>query len=299
MLRIHPASDGHFDMQGNGGETPDVDCDVVVYGGDGMAPATEEIPEIRKRYPGKTIIAIAGNHSFYSDHRRPELKTTWEYQREHAPTIAALHDVIWLDNGSVVIDDVRFLGCTLWTDFMSRASHVSFNDAARGALRMNDYRLIKTGRGRSGDTLKPRDTINDHKRSVKWLQEQLATEFDGETVVVTHHAPSEKSLMASRPYYDLDWCYASNCEWLMHPYDADNNPHNLAPTHVPPVLWQHGHVHSQHDYVVGDTRVLCNSRGYPAGHHYTWRDGGPRENPNFDDQLVVKIGRDLNLRPGM
>ena len=35
-------------------------------------------------------------------------------------------------------------------------------------------------------------------------------------------------------------------------------------------LWLHGHLHCQFDYKVGETRVICNSRGHarkgePAG----------------------------------
>jgi hypothetical protein len=281
MIRIHPVSDMHVDMKHNEWDNPAVDAGVIVCAGDGMAPATLAIADVRRRWPDQQIIYVPGNHDFYSDHRSPDTRTTWEWQRENAPKVAKLHDVIWLDNASVTIDDTIFHGCTLWTDFMARPRGLDFNDAVRAALKMNDYRLIKVGRGRSGDTFKPRDSINDHKASVKWLTAQLATPFAGETVVVTHHAPSVKSLQAGVPIHDLDWCYASAA--LEHLMVGDNAP----------ALWLHGHVHHNHDYRIGDTRVVCNPRGYPDGHPYTWRPGGPRENPDFDDQLVIEVGRDL------
>jgi Icc-related predicted phosphoesterase len=118
----------------------------------------------------------------------------------------------------------------------------------------------------------------DHKNSVRWLTEQLATPFDGETVVVTHHAPSPKSLVAGKPYLDLDWYYASDAEHLMH---GDNAP----------VLWIHGHIHRNQDYVVGNTRVVCNPRGYPL----STLKNAPRENPDFIEDLVIEVGRDLTL----
>jgi hypothetical protein len=303
MSRIHPASDGHYDMKGNNGETADVDCDAVVYAGDGMAPATLAIPEIRRRFGDKQIIYVMGNHDFYSDHRSPDTKTTWEWQRDNAPKIAALHDVHLLDggysNGVVEIDGVRYCGGTAWTDFQSYPrGRYMYADMMRMSRQMNDYRLIKTGRGRSKDVFEPKDSIADHKRFISWLTKELAKPFDGETVLVTHHALSEKSLMAGVALRDLDWCYASNAEFLFHRYDAETNP-NVLPDHVPPVLAIHGHVHSNHDYTVGETRVLCNPRGYPDGHPYTWRVGGPRENPAFDDQLVIEVGHELTLMPGM
>lgn len=29
-------------------------------------------------------------------------------------------------------------------------------------------------------------------------------------------------------------------------------------------LWVHGHMHNASDYVIGDTRVVCNPKGYPG-----------------------------------
>ena len=46
-----------------------------------------------------------------------------------------------------------------------------------------------------------------------------------------------------------------------------------------PALWLHGHVHSSFDYMIGDTRVVCNPRGYV----------GNEVNPNFDPELVVEV----------
>jgi hypothetical protein len=50
-----------------------------------------------------------------------------------------------------------------------------------------------------------------------------------------------------------------------------------------PALWLHGHTHGSFDYQVGNTRVLCNARGYAKN--------GINENPDFDDSLVI----DLNI----
>jgi hypothetical protein len=302
-MLIHPESDGHYDIKHNDAAIIEVDCAVVVYAGDGMAPATLEIPDLRRRWPGKQVVYTMGNHSFYSDHRHPDTKTTWEWQRDNAPKIAALHDVHLIDggysNGVVEIGGVRFVGGTGWTDFQSYPrGRFMYGEMMRMSRQMNDYRLIKTGRGRSGDVFQPKDSIADHKRFMNWLTQELANPFDGETVLVTHHALSEKSLFAGVAIKDLDWCYASNAEHIFDRYDAEKNP-TVLPDHVPPVLAIHGHVHHQLDYTVGETRILCNPRGYPAGHPYTWRPGGPRENPAFDPRLVVEVGMPLVPTMGM
>lgn len=303
MLRLHPVSDIHGDIKHNDWDNPDVDADVIVCAGDAMAPATLAIPYIRRLWPKHRIVYTMGNHDFYSDHRHAETKTTWEFQRDNAPLVAVEHDVILLDggysNGVVEIDGTRFVGGTVWTDQMSYPKgRYIHGEIQRMSRAMNDYRQIKTGAGRSRDVFEVKDSIADHRRAIKFVIEELGRPFDGDTVLLTHHALSEKSLFAGVAVKDLDWCYASNCEYLFHPYDAETNP-NVTPTHAPPVLHIHGHIHSNRDYVVGETRVIANPRGYPAGHPMTWRANGPRENPDFDPGLIVEVGRDLTPQFGM
>jgi hypothetical protein len=289
---IHPESDHHVDKLGNAYKrmsTLDRDV-VVVIAGDFGEPAIPWIPEVRKAFPDNRIIQLAGNHCFYSNgdpKAAPGLKTTWEYQRDNAPRVAEAHDIIWLDGGysqgEAVIEDVRFLGATGWTSFEARPGYVSMAEAMRSAAAlggMNDYRSIKTGRGRSKDNFRPQDSVADHRRFVKWIEPSLATPFDGETVVITHMAPSFRSLMGGKPTHDMDWCYASDLEYLMQ---GDNAPS----------LWIHGHLHANQDYLVANTRVVANPRGYPAGHYHTWREGGPRENPHFHENLVIEVGMPL------
>jgi predicted phosphodiesterase len=286
MTRAHIASDLHADMLHNGYKPNVPDCDVVIIAGDAHPPLSLALPWMRKAYPDHPVIYVPGNHCYYSDASRPETKTTYEREREIAPRIAEQHDITLLDNSGCIIDGTRILGSTMWTGFDCRPSYMSFDDAVRGAMRMNDYRLIKTGAGRGKDRLKPRDTIEAHKTAVRWLTSQLLIPHDGETVIVTDHAPSAKSLIGrGEVSYDLDWCYASSLEWMM-------NGEFLRPDGTPmatPDLWIHGHIHSNRDYTIGKTRVICNPRGYPK----YFMPNAPRENPDFDPDLVIDVGRDL------
>jgi len=291
VTRINPLSDLHVDIAGNAlASMPPVDADVTVVLGDAMAPGTLALRAVRDLYPDRSrpLIYVPGNHDFYScfDKRRPELRTTWEQQRMMMPRVAEELEIVLLDDASVEIAGVLFVGATFWTDMSARPNYMTHPEAVRAAARaMNDYRLIKTGAGRSRDKLTPGQTVNAHKTSVAFIAKTLANRPDGmDAVVVTHHAPSHRSLLGWDPEHperigDLDWCYASDCEALMHGEWA-------------PSLWLHGHIHAGRDYTVGNTRVVANPRGYPLL-------GGRRENPHFDPALVIELEPKLSLRMRM
>ena len=281
-MRIHVLSDLHVDLKHNDWTPPpDIRCDVVACVGDTCAPATLALPKMRGWWPDKRILYTPGNHDYYSDHTNPDTKTTYERQREEALRLAESLGIDWLDDRSVIIDDVRFLGATLWTDMMLRPHWMSFEDAVRSAMQMNDYRAIKVGAGGGKDRLRPRDTIYAHRQSRKFLEDTLAVPFDGETVVLTHHCPSRQSLRNPESLCEMDHCYASDLEWAMTGPNA-------------PSLWCHGHVHGQRDYVIGSTRVVANPRGYPK---YRMANA-PRENPDFDPELVIEVGYDCTPKIG-
>ena len=100
-----------------------------------------------------------------------------------------------------------------------------------------------------------------------WLEARLDEPFDGPTVVITHHAPSSKSIHPRFADSLLNACFVSDAEWLV-------NGTRVA-------LWIHGHVHDSFDYVLNGARVLCNPRGYAKN--------GVNENARFDPRLVVDV----------
>ncbi len=106
-----------------------------------------------------------------------------------------------------------------------------------------------------------------------YIEKTLAERPAGQAaVVITHHAPSPRSLLRYPALTELDHCYTSDLE-------------RLCVGDAAPSLWLHGHIHSNCDYVVGDTtRVVCNPRGYPDRRH-----ASGRENPDFDPCLVVEV----------
>ena len=83
-------------------------------------------------------------------------------------------------------------------------------------------------------------------------------------MVITHHAPSIGSVPRDFHRNPVSAAYASNLDELVEQSGA--------------ALWVHGHLHSQSDYRIGNTRVVCNPRGYPD-----------ERNPAFVPDLVIEI----------
>jgi len=213
----------------------------------------------------KPVIYVAGNHEFWSQH--PLMKWWQRAQSKLAGTQVHL-----LENDSVIIDGVRFLGCTLWTDYRLFGDRTQ-QAAMAGALRqMNDFsHIFVTTRGsrhgrsanaglweplpggstRGGDRLTPRKVLAMHQASRDFLERELAQAAEGDewnrTVGVTHHAPSARSLLYGEPALTSDASYASHLDHLVAQSD----------------LWIHGHVHQAREYALdGGGRVVVNCRGY-------------------------------------
>ncbi len=233
------------------------DADVCVVAGDILNGCANSIEWLADEVaPVMPVIFVAGNHEFYGDSIFEGLE--WGRQA------AAKHpDVHFLENGSVVIDGVRFLGCTLWTDFAldGRAPREIAWAAATFEGRLNDTRQIAWRRLPAYEAFTAKRAQELHASSRAFLRREMP--FDGQTVVVTHHAPHPRSVHPKYKGGSLNPSFASDLGEMMELWR--------------PALWIHGHVHDSFDYRVRDTRVVCNPCGYG------------NENPAFDPGLVVEI----------
>jgi len=259
---------------------PKIDYDVVILAGDIFVPGSKAMRWARRADTfGDTvsIVFVPGNHEFYSG----VLQTT---QKEMALSAAACK-VHLLAPGEAVIEGVRFLGCTLWTDFelpiqAKAGPTVDIERAMKIAkLQLHDYSSIRRAEtpeaaDQSMVHVKPRkrrltpeDTRALHQRDRAWLAQKLAEPFDGATVVVTHHAPHHGSLA---PHYQANWLSGAFVSELQGSFfDV-------------PSLWVHGHIHESFDYQVGNCRVVCNPRGY-------MRHGRHQENKQFNREFMVEL----------
>jgi Icc-related predicted phosphoesterase len=243
------------------------DCDLIIIAGDsGEEMSRKAIPwtaETFKKY-GKPVIYVPGNHDFYG--------ANLSYEVTRARLVTEHNGLILLAQGeSVIIGGVRFVGATMWTDFdLGAYGQIAELEAMKN---MNDYRYIRFGSSYS--KARPKETIETHYQHRFRIEKVLAESFAGPTVVVTHHAPLERSLQKGKQESPLDAAYASDLSGLIDKYQ--------------PELWLHGHVHVSHDYVHGNTKVRSNPRGYLMGAVMHGRGRTYPENPSFDPALVIEV----------
>lgn len=179
-----------------------------------------------------------GNHDYYGG------RIDREDKLREAAEAAGAH---FMQKTELIHEGVRFLSCTLWTDMRLGGLTIELN-RMRAEEKMNDHRLIRVeAEGyRRMSALHSSRIHADHKA---WLEGRLAAPFDGDTIVVTHHAPHPWSLRGTTGPGDLPFAYGSDLSGLIGTYQ--------------PKMWVHGHTHQPADYEVGGTRVLNVSLGYP------------------------------------
>jgi predicted phosphodiesterase len=212
---------------------------------------------------GCRVLYVPGNHEYYGGHLD---KTLAKMREEAAKTDGR---VTILERDSVVIDGVRFLGATAWTDFSSGGNRVFAAFDAEAV--MSDYKKIRaTTKYRK---LRPADLIRINEATRDWLRRELAQPFEGKTVVVTHHAPTWLSIPQWRVQSkdQLNPAYANAWEYEEF-FDGEKVQ-----------FWLHGHIHNAADYEVNGVRVICNPRGYCDRH------GGQSLVNEFNPWLVLDV----------
>ena len=211
----------------------------------------EFFQQVCKRW--KQVIYIMGNH----EHYHSDFPTTIVRARER---LGYLTNLNILERQSIIVEDVKFLCGTLWTD-MNEGDQETF-DLVRDY--MSDFRVIKnssagvTFRDQSGvfqtrtGKFTPEYSVHEHNAMLDLIEEHASESFRN-IVVVGHHAPSKKSTHPR--YHDqkiINGAYSSDLEEFIQKYPKIK-------------LWIHGHTHDSFDYEVAQCRVVCNPRGY-VGH---------------------------------
>jgi Icc-related predicted phosphoesterase len=247
-MRIHILSDLHLEFAPFQPER--VSADIVVLAGD-IHTGKNGLKWIREAYRGVPVIYVLGNHEFYGQ-KIPKLT-------EELRALAASTNIHMLENDRIELDGVVFLGATLWTDFKLNGDVVLAEVAA--VTGMTDFRRIRMTP--SYRKLRPPDARRIHAESINWLIRQIQQAGE-KLVVVTHHAPSPKSIAPRYANDPLNPAFASNLE----PFIEQSGI----------ALWIHGHIHRASDYRVGSTRVVANPRGYPGEVH-----------AGFNPSLVIEI----------
>ena len=197
------------------------------------------------------VIYIAGNHEHYDG----DFAETFKIFRERLGYLANLHI---LDKESVLINDIMFIGGTLWTD-MNKEDGITLMHMKS---MMNDFRCVKNSARKRhfndvngnlqsrASNFTPEDAVEDHKKMLDYLKVMLEGKHDQKFVVVGHHAPTK---LSTHPRY-------ANELIMNGGYSSDLSEFIL--DHPQIKLWTHGHTHEEFDYLIGTTRIVCNPRGY-------------------------------------
>lgn len=209
------------------------DIDVQEYGAHYAVRQSELL--------GLPVIYVLGNHEFYQS---DSLSV-----KDKVESLTRNTDVHFLDGDSVIINDVMFIGATLWTDFMLfgeakhhlTISHASFN--------MTDYAEIRLPDKPFSPRLTVRDTLLWHKLEKQFIEQALMMPAAKSIVVVTHHAPSLRCLPGHEQSDLISAAYASRLDSLIENHQPD--------------AWIYGHVHGENSFNIGTTRICRNARGYP------------------------------------
>lgn len=198
------------------------------------------LEECSQKY--RHVIMVIGNHEHYNF----LFNNTYDHIKSQLPA-----NVHLLEKESLEIDGVLFLGATLWTDMNGGDDMTMFHLKQC----MNDFRIVKY-RNEAGDYYRfsPEIAYRHHMDTLAFFEIALQNNRERAqpmpVVVVTHHAPSKLSI---KPKYQHDHLMNGG-------YSSDLSEFIL--DHPEIRVWTHGHTHDTFDYAVGDTRVLCNPRGY-------------------------------------
>lgn len=240
-LRVQVVSDLHVDVADTGRLQLAPGVDVLVVAGDTCAGTVEGFAHLRGVVPLPTpIVVVAGNHEFYGASHAAELG--------RARAAAAGFGITFLEDADAVIGGVRFLGCTLWTDyrlFGDRHRPVAMAVARRS---LNDHRAIAWRGAPAWQGFRPEEAAGLHAASRDFLATALASPFPGPTVVVSHHAPHPAGIAPRHGRDPLSAAFASDLTALIVAGAPD--------------LWIFGHTHHPVDRVVARTRLVANPHGY-------------------------------------
>jgi predicted phosphodiesterase len=262
-MKIKLVSDLHLEFSDV--DIPNNGCDVLILGGDiliaqdlhdhprkswveskeylwksgAMRPELSDrfrnfLDRCSKNFPH--VIYVAGNHEFYHG----KWYATIDYLREEC---SYWPNIYFLEKDVKVIDNIAFLGCTLWTD-LNKSNPITMHNIS---MMLNDHRLIRNDK--LGYTkIRAIHTIERHEEHLAWLKETVP-KYD-KCVVVGHMGPT---LMSIQPQYKNDI-------HINGAYCSDLSEFILDHSQIK--LWTQGHTHHSFTYMVGDTMVACNPRGY-------------------------------------
>ena len=259
LMRIQILSDLHLEFPGNTIPPLAPDAELVILAGDLAPVVTHRVRDVAARWAGADqILYVPGNHEYYGSEIGLARRELARQCLEHGVTL--------LDPGGITVDDVRFIGATLWTDFRLEGvageawAHLEVGQG------LSDFTGAIRHHGGPNAQFTTRESARRHAEDRTFIEGELEqAERSGLTaVIITHHAPSPRSI---RPWFEksrLNPGFASDLDSMIARYQ--------------PACWIHGHMHDRVDERLGRTRVMCNPGGYNQA-----------EGHEFDPAFVVEV----------
>ena len=281
-MRLAIASDIHLEF-GDIELTNDQNADVLILAGDICVARDIELADknmysnrkradryidffarVNKAFP--KVIYVMGNHEHYDG----DFKYTKGILQR---ALAEFKNIHILEKETLELGDITFIGATIWTD-MNGGDPLTLT-GIKNAL--NDFRCIDNSNNMTqrkvplyddgidfnavrtvigykfkeeASKFTPTDAMDDHKQAVDYINHVTANDPTKKYVVVGHHGVSMRSCA---PRFHGDRIMNGGFYTELDDFMA----------YRPQIkLWIHGHTHDSFDYVIGETRVVCNPRGY-------------------------------------
>lgn len=271
-MQINLQSDLHLEFQRGEPYSPNfMGEDVLILAGDVVVGLDGSYEWFVRLLETRNVIYLIGNHELYHNdlldiYLRLPLWTA--RVNEEAASRGFKFKLFSLQNQTVKIDNVNFIGGTLFTDFNKNSEFVK----RLGPKMLNDFHYIKNGdRKISAD-----DLLSEHKRTKKYISDQLRLLKGEKNVVITHHLPSYEAIAEEYRIKPEDELYAraADKKAMNHFFYS-----NLESVMKKADYWFFGHTHSSSNFKVGKCQAICNPRGYFPN----------ALNPNFINGLIVEI----------
>jgi len=243
-MKVRYMSDLH--IEGSNCRIDTSDCDVLILAGDICAYLEDFYIPLQHIPSNLPVILVAGNHEYETQNVTTYIQTLKDRIKSDG-----FQNVHVLENESIIIDGVTFIGATLWSNgkgFYEACGKGDDSFAILGNLQDIESKVLKYSKTTHPDS----DRIHKHitwqhmvelfDKSYAYIKNTL-NEANGPCVVVTHFAPCFRSSFKNQPVASY-WC--NELPELM----------GIAK------FWIHGHVHNSRNYKVSGTNILCNPRGY-------------------------------------
>ncbi|TCA03824.1 metallophosphoesterase [Rhizobium leguminosarum] len=244
-------------------------ADVCICAGDITNSVADSISYVRRSIePHMPVVLTLGNHDYYG--------VSIDFALDRARHLVRNTRITLLENQTAIMNDCRFIGATLWTDFavsVGDDEHIPPEERRGLALSVvpasiaDFFEIFRSDerQGNENGMVTTNEILSRHRFSRSFIDQALGISFSGRTVVLTHHAPHMNSLDPRFFGQATSAAFVSDLSDLIERRRPD--------------VWIHGHVHRFRDYMASKTRVICNPHGY----------GGERGTTGFRPGFVIDL----------